>query len=92
MSKGSVQRPDDGKYQDGWDRIFKKPRPIPDYGDLFTLKEFIDQCLYGCFTDDDGSGYYSDGEIYFAGEPANPSDLVAGHIRKDRSHVMWFNK
>lgn len=24
MSKGSNQRPDDGKYADGWDRIFGK--------------------------------------------------------------------
>lgn len=126
MSKGSVQRPDDGKYGEGWDRIFGKrkelegiplrevlleghrsqwdermkqldeeqgrPRSIPDYGDLFTLAEFLEMCQHYCFTNDDGSGYYSDGEIYFAGEDAIPSDLVAGNVRKDRTHVMWFNK
>ena len=34
-------------------------RPIPEYGDLMTIEEFIKNCEDGIFIDYDGSGYYA---------------------------------
>ena len=68
---------------------------LPNYGDLFTIKEFKELCDDGCFIDWDGTGQYSDEEFIY-GDPwndtANPSDFRAGNIRTDFTHVMWFNK
>ena len=68
---------------------------IPNYGDLFTIEEFIDYCEDGMFIDWDGNGLYSDGKFIYGSSGkyvVYPSDIVAGNIRKKFSHVMWFNK
>lgn len=65
--------------------------PIPDYGDVMTLKEFESACKDGSFIDTDGFGYYvnddqeTDIEIF-------PSDYHYGTIRKDFNKIIWFNK
>jgi hypothetical protein len=68
---------------------------LPEYGDLFTLQEFIEKCGLGYFVDTDGSGYYSDGRVYWTDEPANPSDMVRFRgVKFNLRHrfVIWFNK
>lgn len=67
---------------------------LPDYGTLYTLQEFIERCIRGCFIDYDGSGYYSDGRIYWRDLPAYPSDMVKGRAKYGTNYrfVIWFNK
>jgi len=65
---------------------------IPAFGDLFTLNEFTYNCFRGLFIDNDGSGYYSDGNIYYHNRPAYPSEIVTGNADKNYTHVIWFNK
>lgn len=64
---------------------------IPDYGDHFTIEDFIDSVKSGMFVDFDGSGYYATKDkmtdIY-----ANPSEIYRDKIDKRWTHVMWFNK
>ena len=59
---------------------------------FFTVKEFKEACEQGCFTDDDGSGYYSSGEtetqktdVY-----AKPSNFMRNKIETIWSHVIWY--
>ncbi len=65
-------------------------RPVPDYGDLMPMEEFIECCECGGFINDDGSGNYSDGKFVY-GEVC-PSDITGGNVKKEYSHVVWFNK
>lgn len=68
-----------------------KFKELPNYGDLMTLKEFIENCESGGFIDYDGSGKYafkdemSDIAVY-------PSTVTDGNIDRDFTHVVWFNK
>ena len=70
-------------------------RLIPDYGDVFTMEEFIDLDRSGTVTKHDGIGYYSDGKQMF-----HKIDLTNAHNidptlwcpDKTYSHVVWFNK
>ncbi|HNW33204.1 MAG TPA: hypothetical protein PKL44_03110 [Candidatus Dojkabacteria bacterium] len=64
---------------------------IPKYGDMFTLEKFIEYCKAGCFTDYDGHGNYSDGKQLSDIEVV-PSDVREGNIKKEWSHVLWFNR
>ena len=66
-------------------------RPIPDYGDVFTLEGFIHMCKNYSFIDYDGTGYYGNDKEY-SNKYAKPSDIVAGKIDKNYTHVIWFNK
>ena len=75
------------------ERMERKPTftAIPDYGDVMTLKDFIDNVKSGGFIDYDGSGNYvkddkmSDIQIF-------PSDVKKGNIRKDFDKIVWFNR
>lgn len=64
---------------------------MSDYGDLMTIHEFENHCKCGGFIDYDGFGRYatetkeSNIEIY-------PSDVKHKSVRKDFSHVIWFNR
>ena len=73
---------------------FTNPRtlkPLPDYGDLMTIEEFINACKTGMFIDYDGSGRYATAteittiDVY-------PSDVMKDKLDKRWTHVMWFNK
>jgi hypothetical protein len=67
--------------------------PIPEYGDLMTLKEFISCCKSGGFINYDGTGYFATEEGYNRYERAIPSNIVKGiQIHKWATHVMWFNR
>lgn len=67
---------------------------LPDNGELMSLQEFIHFCEIGLFIDTDGSGYYSDGRVFWREKPAIPSDIIKYKISFDTKHryVIWFNK
>jgi hypothetical protein len=66
-------------------------RPIPDYGDVFTLDEFVRSCKSHSIIDYDGSGEYAiDGKM--TGVAAVPSCIVAGEVETQFTHVVWFSK
>lgn len=74
-------------------RMIKKPTysELPDFGDVMSLEDFIDNVKSGGFIDYDGSGNYvkdgmeSDITIY-------PSDYDFGAIRTDFDTIIWYNK
>jgi len=65
--------------------------PIPDYGDVMFLNEFIDNVKNGGLINYDGYGLYiidnqmTDIEIY-------PSDVRNNHIREGFDTIVWFNR
>jgi hypothetical protein len=65
--------------------------PWPDYGDKFTIEEFVECCRTGLFTNDDGSGYYATAEGV-SHIPARPRDMVRDLPLKGFTHIAWFNK
>lgn len=60
---------------------------VPTYGELFTVKEFNEMVEYGQITEDDGIGYWSDGEFY-----NDEVDVFNGTCPYFKTHVVWFNK
>ena len=64
---------------------------LSDFGDVMSLKHFIECVDCGGFIDYDGFGYYvkdnqeSDIEIY-------PSDVKHNMVRKDFDTIIWFNR
>jgi hypothetical protein len=67
---------------------------LPEFGDLVSVQDFINLCNEGYVTDYDGSGYYSDGRVYWHEEEAIPSNICKNIISNDIRHryVIWFNK
>ena len=65
--------------------------PLPDYGTLMSLEEFIAYCKAGFLINYDGHGRYATSD-----QASNicifPSDILSGEYRHDFSHVIWFNK
>lgn len=65
--------------------------PLPEYGALMSLEEFIVYCKKGFIINYDGYGRYATSyqasDIY-----VYPSDIVSGTYRHDFSHVIWFNR
>lgn len=72
---------------------FPKLEPLSDYGDIMTVREFLDGINCGALTDYDGHGYMATGN-----EMAPDALIVPSEARKMVSlhswatHVMWFNK
>ena len=65
---------------------------FPEYGDVFSIDEFVTMCGGGGFIDYDGEGYYAkDGKM--SNVLVKPSDIVNGFIRvKEFDSVVWFNR
>jgi hypothetical protein len=63
---------------------------IPEYGDLFTLKDFREAEDSGCITDDDGHGFYATKDTIFRG--LDCFDKVPDEMKEIITHVVWFNK
>jgi hypothetical protein len=65
-----------------------KMEPLPSYGDLMTVEEFLNEC----HSDDDGTGYLATetemSEIEIS--PCAPNWTLEDW--PDFTHVMWFNK
>ena len=64
---------------------------IPEYGDKFELKHFVDCCKCYGFIDNDGDGYYAT-EDKESNIPARPSEIILGYVRNDFPYVIWYNK
>ena len=62
---------------------------IPNYGDLFTLEEWLKDCKNGFLIDYDGFGHPSDGK-YMSNvfmKPSKRNDYPEG-----TTHIVWFNR
>lgn len=64
---------------------------IPEYGDVYTIDEFIDMCECGGFIDYDGHGNYcKDGKC--TDIIIKPSDVAQGMVRSEFDSVCWYNR
>lgn len=64
---------------------------IPKYGDVMSLREFIENVKAGGFIDYDGYGNYIQGDKMTEIE-IHPSDVKAGCVRKEFDRIIWFNR
>lgn len=72
------------------ENIDMSPRkePLPGYGDLMTLLEFVDTAKCGCITEDDGGGHFATiDHMYPDTNCFDPKTKP-----KYATHVIWFNK
>jgi hypothetical protein len=68
--------------------------PHPDYGDLYSLHEFVDMLQCGAITPDDGCGAWATAARY---DQTTDISLRRTLAKKDprpgwATHVLWFNK
>ena len=68
-----------------------KMSPIPDYGDLMTLEDWVSAVKSGGFIDYDGDGRYAT-EKEISNKYVKPSDVRKGKVDKSWTHVVWFNR
>ena len=73
-------------------RPIGKAEPIPNYGDLFTMAAFINECKIGGIMGSDGTGYYAIPPSVYYEHPIRPFDLAHDVVDTRFTHVMWFNK
>lgn len=59
---------------------------IDEYGDVYTLSDFIDCVNDGYIGNYDGSGYWCKDGLY------SHDDEVFSSEPEDATHVVWFNK
>lgn len=59
--------------------------------DVMKIADFIEDCKDGSFIDYDGFGYYSNGNEK-SDKIVKPSDILAGNIDKNYTHVVWYNR
>lgn len=66
--------------------------PNPKYGDLFSVKEFMEMCKNGSVVASDGTGYHSTAK--FKSKQVAKLSKLAEHINEhpEFSHIIWFNK
>lgn len=64
---------------------------IGDIGDHMPIEEYIEYIEGGYFIDYDGFGYYAT-ETQVSNFIARPSDLKNGKLRKDFTHIVWYNR
>lgn len=75
-------------------RLLQEPTMVFDKkwkGEYYTLEEFIRTCELGGFNDEDGYGYYAT-ELGKSDILIYPSDVLDDKVRKDFSHVIWFDR
>lgn len=66
--------------------------PMPDYADVMTLADFIDNVGMGVLTNDDGTGYYATA-THVSNVLCLPSNVnLEGIAPAGATHVAWFNK
>ena len=71
-----------------------KMKPIPCYGDLFTIREWEESCESGCLIDYDGSGHFatetecSNIRVY----PSYYGTSKYEEAKKDFTHIVWYNR
>lgn len=62
-------------------------KKVPEYADVMDIKTFREYVKDGFFTDDDGTGYYSDGEFMYG---VVDFDTLRWH--RKYKYIAWFNK
>jgi hypothetical protein len=70
-----------------------KTEPLPTYGNLYTLEEFMENCRNGGFIDYDGFGNFATAKEMYNKE-VYPSDVLKKNFKPqpEFTHVMWFNR
>lgn len=63
--------------------------PLPDYGDVMTVAEWLQLVTAGTILDQDGHGHAVRDGLMDASERLVPSLPV---VRGDATHVVWFNR
>lgn len=66
-------------------------KKVPKYGTLLTMEEFIDSCRCGAFIDYDGYGYYATATME-TNIIVRPMHYHEDRLRKEFTHVMWYNR
>lgn len=66
-------------------------KPIPEFGNRMTVKQFIANVKAGGFIDYDGYGYYTVGD-WMTSKIVRPSDVKSGRILARYTHIIWFNR
>lgn len=69
----------------------RETEEIPDYGDIFTMDNFIAYCQAGFFINYDGFGCYATENLMFS-DVILPSYVTKRNNVKNYSHVIWFNR
>ncbi|CAK0780313.1 hypothetical protein CCP3SC15_730004 [Gammaproteobacteria bacterium] len=73
----------------GWTKIKEAGKNAN--GDICTVEHYVQACLAGFITSEDGHGSYVDAEGYFIeNRIALPSEWRS--IPKEATHVVWYNK
>lgn len=73
-------------------KILGKNRKQSFDGDLMELHSWVNAVQKGCFIDNDGFGFYSDGVKEFSLMMVHPSDVNKGNILSCFSHIVWYNR
>lgn len=69
-----------------------KLEPLDDYGDLMTIKEWVDCVKCGGFIDYDGDGVYAT-ETQKSNKFIKPSHVKRFPMRdKEFTHIVWYNR
>lgn len=66
--------------------------PLPNYGDLMLLNDFVSYCKTGMFIGYDGTGYYATKNGMSRRHRAFPAVIKSGEVDRRFTHVMWFNR
>lgn len=87
---------DTGKCSECWKtiKLSENLEPIPDYGDLLTIKEFLENVKSGTFIDYDGYGHWATATHILSGENVYPSACKGLNVKSPprATHVVWFNR
>lgn len=65
--------------------------PIPNYGDVMTIEEFVSACRNHSFIDYDGHGKYAT-KYWVSNKTVSPSQLANGEPPPGYTHVVWYNR
>lgn len=65
-------------------------KQLPNYGNLMTVQDFIENCKIGGFIDNDGCGHPVKDNMMNDDLIIYPSQRVL--IPKDATHIIWFNR
>lgn len=77
--------------------FFSRARELKPYwcmkkikGEILSIKLFYRDVKEGCFTDEDGQGFYAvKGKS--TGIPIKPSDILKGSWRREFQQVIWYD-
>lgn len=65
-------------------------KEMPKFGDVFPVKEFIEDCESGMFIDYDGYGHPVKDNLMDESIIIKPSQVIL--IPSDADSIIWFNR